>query len=76
MRENESKNEHCNMAAQMLGSLPALLDYRLVAYLNRIACLTHIAGGKLISRQVIAAAIVSWQEGKVDDFTKSKKGAK
>lgn len=65
-------NQHCKIAAQMLYSEPGLLDYRLVEYLNRVAMLTYNAGGLLVSRQVIAMAIVAWEEDKADNFTEAK----
>lgn len=64
-------NEHCRIAALMLYTEPGLLDYRLVEYLNHIAILTHNAGGELVSRQVIAMAIVAWEEDKADNFTET-----
>lgn len=64
-------NEHCRMAAKMLSTETGLLDYRLVEYLNSIASLVNnIGGGEFVSRQAVAVAIVNWQEGKADDFTK------
>lgn len=64
------ENKHCKIAAQMLSSEPGLLDYRLADYLNLIAELVKIAGGELVSRQVIAAAILTWQANEADDYTK------
>ena len=63
-------NEPCRIAAKMLSTEPALLDYRLTEHLNTIAALVNNAGGELNSRQVIAIAIVSWRENKADDFTR------
>lgn len=61
------QNEHCEIAAQMLGSEAGLLDYRLIEHLNNVA---YLNGGVLDNRQVIAALITTWQIGKADDFTK------
>lgn len=63
-------NEHCRIAARILETEPDLLDYRLVKYLNSLATMVNNAGGHLNSRQVIALAIIQWQQGKADDFTK------
>jgi len=63
-------NQYCTIAAKMLGTEPDLLDYRLIEHLNKVANLVKISGGELWSRQVVALAIVQWQEGKADDFTK------
>jgi len=71
-------NEHCKIAAQMLETEPSLLDYRLVEYLNKI---NNMMGGGLGCRfsddaknkEVIALAIVQWQENKMDDFTRQPK---
>ena len=68
-------NEHCDIAAQMLDTEPGLLDYRLIERLNRIAAYVKIAAGsdgRLRSRQIIALAIVQWQDENTDDFTKKK----
>lgn len=62
-------NQYCTIAAQMLETEPGLLDYHLIEHLNRVANLVKISGGELWSRQVVALAIVQWQEGKTDDFT-------
>jgi len=64
--EMDYRNEHCEIAAQMLDTEPGLLDYRLVERLNQVAKLVKIAGvfGRLQSRQVIASIIVQWQEGR------------
>jgi len=58
------RNEHCEIAAQMLETEPDLLDYRLVERLNQVAELVKIVGvfGRLQSRQVIASIIVQWQK--------------
>jgi len=69
------RNEHCEIAANMLDTDAGLLDYRLVERLNSIAAYVKIAAGsdgRLRSRQIIALAIVQWQEENADDFTKSK----
>jgi len=63
-------NQYCEIAAKMLGTDADLLDYRLVEYLNKIAALVKNADGELWSRQIVALAIVQWQENKADDFTK------
>lgn len=63
------QNEYCETAARMLHTEPDLLDYRLIEHLNKINELVFDAGGALTSRQVIALAIVQWQEDKADDFT-------
>ena len=63
-------NEHCRIAAEMLGTEADLLDYRLIEYLNSCALLVNGGGGSLVSRQAIAVAIVAWREGKADNFTK------
>lgn len=65
------ENKHCEIAAKMLFTEPALLDYRLTEYLNELSALVQYAGGELNSRQVIALAIIQWQHDKADDFTKS-----
>lgn len=62
-------NLHCKIAARILETEPGLLDYRLVERLNKIS---NLAGGKLRNTEVIASAIVQWQENNVDDFTKLK----
>jgi len=67
------KNQYCEIAAKMLNSEPNLLDYRLVEHLNKIASLVKNAGGELWSRQIVALAIIQWQENKADDFTKQHK---
>lgn len=59
-------NVHCKIAAQMLKTKPDLLAPRLIKNLNQI---NYLMGGGLRSTEVIASAIVQWQEGKVDDFT-------
>lgn len=66
---NEYRNEHCSIAADMLGTEPGLLDYRLVEHLNNISKLVAITNEALRNRQVIALAIIQWQESKADDFT-------
>lgn len=76
MDYRDYRNEHCEIAAQMLSTDAELLDYRLIERLNRIAAYVKIAAGsdgKLRSRQIIALAIVQWQEGKADDFTGDRK---
>jgi hypothetical protein len=65
-------NQYCENAAKMLHTEPGLLDYRLVEHLNKIAALVKNANGELWSRQIVALAIVQWQESKADDFTKPK----
>lgn len=65
-------NQYCAIAAKMLSTEPGLLDYRLVEHLNKIATLVKNADGELWSRQIVALAIVQWQEDKADDFTKKK----
>lgn len=72
MKALDYRNGHCEMAARMLNTEAGLLDYRLIEYLNRIAWLVSNANGVLVSRQVIAAAIITWQERHGDDFTKLK----
>ena len=66
-------NQYCIIAAKMLNTEPDLLDYRLIKHLNRVANLTKISGGQLWSRQVVALAIIQWQEDNADDFTKEPK---
>lgn len=65
-------NDHCRIAANILGTEPPLLDYRLVERLNEINNLVSGVGHSLMNPQVIALAIVQWQENKADDFTKRK----
>ncbi len=65
-------NDHCKIAAQMLETEPDLLDYRLVERLNEIAGLVNRVNHSLMNPQVIALAIVLWQENEADDFTKKK----
>jgi len=65
-------NQYCEIAAKMLYTEPGLLDYRLVEHLNKIATLVKNVGGELWSRQIVALAIIQWQESNADDFTKSK----
>ena len=72
MDYRDHRNEHCEIAANMLSTDAGLLDYRLIERLNRIAAYVKIAAGsdgKLRSRQIIALAIVQWQEENADDFT-------
>ncbi len=66
-------NQYCEIAAKMLHTEPDLLDYRLIEHLNKIAILVKNADGELWSRQIVALAIVQWQENKADDFTGEKK---
>lgn len=63
------RNQYCEIAAKMLNADVGSLDYRLIEHLNKIAALVKNAGGELWSRQIVALAIVQWQEGKADDFT-------
>ena len=65
MSYNDHHNDHCEIAADMLGTDPGLLDYRLVRRLNAVAALTP-----LTDKQVIATIIVNWRESVADDFTK------
>lgn len=62
-------NEYCKIAANMLGTEPDLLDYRLIERLNDISNLVNKTNHFLMNPQVIALAIVQWQEGNADDFT-------
>lgn len=68
MSNVDYNNEHCEIAANMLSTEAALLDYRLIEYLNRVANLAFPS--RLLNRQVIALLITQWQDGKADDFTK------
>ena len=63
------KNEYCKMASQMLNTEPDLLDYRLVERLNNVASLVNNVNHFLMNPQVIALAIIQWQEENADDFT-------
>lgn len=63
------ENDYCKIAAQMLDTEPDLLDYRLIEHLNKIASLVNSVNHFLMNPQVIALAIIQWQEGKADDFT-------
>ncbi len=62
-------NDHCKIAANMLDTEPGLLDYRLVIRLNEISLLVNKVNHFLMNPQVIAVAIVQWQEENADDFT-------
>ena len=62
-------NDHCKIAANMLDTEPDLLDYRLVIRLNEISLLVNKVNHFLMNPQVIAVAIVQWQEENADDFT-------
>lgn len=68
MSNIDYNNEHCEIAANILSTEAALLDYRLIEYLNRVANLAFPS--KLRSRQVIALLIAQWQDSNADDFTK------
>ena len=63
------ENDHCKIAANMLDTEPGLLDYRLIERLNEINGLVSRVGHSFMNPQVIALAIVQWQDGKADDFT-------
>ena len=54
-------NDVCRIAAQMLESEPGLLDYHLVEYLNEIDSLVRVVKGQVVSRQIVALAIVTWR---------------
>lgn len=62
-------NDHCRIAANMLGTELGLLDYRLVDRLNEIDSLVNRVNHSLMNPQVIASVIIQWQEGNADDFT-------
>ena len=49
------------IAAGMLGCDSDQLHYKFVEYLDDIEALVSNAGGTLLSRQLIAKAIVDWQ---------------
>lgn len=67
------RNEYCTIAAQMLRTEPGLLDYRLIEHLNKVASLVNNVNHFLMNPQVIALAIIQWQENKADDFTGDRK---
>jgi len=57
------------IAAEMLRTSPGLLDYRLVEYLEELDNLVRITNGQVVSRQVVALAILAWRHSVCEDFT-------
>jgi hypothetical protein len=61
---NHYEDDYCQIAAEILTgrrNAVGLLDYRFINFLTETAKETEAAGGKLISRQVIALAISTWE---------------
>ena len=57
-------NPHCRLAAKILTGDEdnyGILDYRFVRYLNTTAERVGFVGGALISRQIVALAITTWE---------------
>lgn len=58
------ENRWCAIAAKILtGNIDnaGLLNYDLINFLNEVAQNCKCVGGELVSRQVIALAVVTWQ---------------